>query len=52
MRDLESKKKWVTDFNIIKDFIEELEVLYDLHNEEEINQSEIDSLILVEEALI
>lgn len=46
MRDLESKKKWVTDFNIIKDFIEELEVLYDLHNEEEINQSEIDSLIL------
>ena len=46
MRDLESKKKWVIDFNIIKDFIEELEVLYDLHNEEEINQSEIDSLIL------
>ena len=46
MRDLESKKKWVTDFNIIKDFIEELEVLYDLHSEEEINQSEIDSLIL------
>ena len=46
MRDLESKKRWVTDFNIIKDFIEELEVLYDLHNEEEINQSEIDSLIL------
>ena len=46
MRDLESKKKWVTDFNIIKDFIEELEVLYDLHNEGEINQSEIDSLIL------
>ena len=46
MRDLESKKKWVTEFNIIKDFIEELEVLYDLYSEEEINQSEIDSLIL------
>ena len=40
------KKKWVTDFNLIKDFIEELEVLYELQNEDEIIQSEIDSLKL------
>ena len=46
IRDLESKKKWVTDFNLIKDFIEELEVLYELQNEDEIIQSEIDSLKL------
>ncbi|MFL2632333.1 MAG: peptide chain release factor 2 [Candidatus Marivariicella sp.] len=46
IRDLESKKKWVTDFNLIKDFIEELEVLFELQKEDEIIQSEIDSLKL------
>ncbi len=44
MRDLESKKKWVRDFKLIKEYIEELEILLELQNEEDINQDEIDSL--------
>ena len=34
MRDLESKKKWVRDFKLIKEYIEELEILLELQNEE------------------
>ena len=47
MRDLESKKKWVRDFNLIKEYIEELEILLELQNEENINRDEIDSLKLI-----
>ena len=45
MRGLESEKKWVQDFNSIKDHIEELEVLLELQNEENISQTDINSLI-------
>jgi len=44
MRDLQSQKKWVLDYYIIKDKLEDLEVLLEFIKDGEANQNELDVL--------
>jgi len=44
MRKLQSQKKWVIDFNIIQDKLEDLEVLLEFIKDGEANQDELDIL--------
>ena len=44
MRELQSQKKWVIDYNLIKDKLEELEILLEFFKEGEVNQNELDHL--------
>jgi len=44
MRELQSQKKWVIDYNLIKDKLEELEILLEFFKEGEVSQNELDHL--------
>ncbi len=44
MRDLQSQKKWVTDFKFIENKLEELEILLEYFNEGEIEHTELNTL--------
>ena len=44
MRELQSQKKWVIDYNLIKDKLEDLEVLIEFVKNGEVNQNEINDL--------
>ena len=44
MKELQSQKKWVIDYNLIKDKLEDLEVLIEFVKNGEVNQNEINDL--------
>ena len=44
MRELQSQKKWVIDYNLIRDKLEELEVLLEFISDGEASQNELDDL--------
>ena len=44
MRQLQSQKKWVSDFYLIKDKLEELEVLLDYYKNNEVKEADINTL--------
>jgi peptide chain release factor 2 len=44
MRELQSQKKWVIDYNLIRDKLEELEILLEFLSDGEASQNELDDL--------
>tara|TARA_B110000438_G_scaffold152360_1_gene146394 strand:+ start:795 stop:1748 length:954 start_codon:yes stop_codon:yes gene_type:complete len=44
MRELQSQKKWVIDYNLIRDKLEELEILLEFISDGEASQNELDDL--------
>ncbi len=52
MKSLRAKKKWVEDFNTLKDFTSDLEVLYDFYKEGESTDEEIEAQFQKTKALL